>query len=86
MISSQLQPQPARLLLGVRDLAVDYGAIRALHGISFEVNEGEIATLVGGNGAGKSTTLHTISGLLKPSAGEIRFTAGGSTEWPGTRW
>jgi len=59
--------------LSVKDLAVDYGAIRALHGISFDVNEGEIVTLVGANGAGKSTTLRTISGLLKPSAGEIAF-------------
>jgi len=61
------------MLLSVRDLAVDYGAIRALHCVSFEVNEGEIATLVGANGAGKSTTLRTISGLLKPSEGEIAF-------------
>jgi branched-chain amino acid transport system ATP-binding protein len=61
------------VLLSVRDLAVDYGAIRALHCVSFEVNEGEIVTLVGANGAGKSTTLRTISGLLKPSEGEIAF-------------
>ena len=60
-------------LLSVKDLAVDYGAIRALHCVSFEVNEGEIVTLVGANGAGKSTTLRTISGLLKPSEGEIAF-------------
>jgi branched-chain amino acid transport system ATP-binding protein len=58
-------------LLSVKDLAVDYGAIRALHGISFEVNEGEIVTLVGANGAGKSTTLRTVSGLIRPSAGEV---------------
>jgi branched-chain amino acid transport system ATP-binding protein len=61
------------VLLSVRDLAVDYGAIRALHCVSFEVKEGEIVTLVGANGAGKSTTLRTISGLLLPAAGEIRF-------------
>ncbi len=61
------------MLLSVSDLAVDYGAIRALHCISFEVDEGEIVTLVGANGAGKSTTLRTISGLLKPAAGEIVF-------------
>ncbi len=61
------------MLLSVRDLAVDYGAIRALHCVSFEVNEGEIITLVGANGAGKSTTLRTISGLLKPAEGEITF-------------
>jgi len=61
------------MLLQVRDLAVDYGAIRALHGVSFEVNEGEIVTLVGANGAGKSTTLRTVSGLVKPASGEIAF-------------
>jgi len=61
------------VLLSVKDLAVDYGAIRALHCISFEVKEGEIVTLVGANGAGKSTTLRTISGLVRPSEGEIRF-------------
>ena len=74
-ISSQPQPRPqtAQSLLSVRDLAVDYGAIRALHCISFEVNEGEVVTLVGANGAGKSTTLRTISGLLKPAEGEIMF-------------
>jgi branched-chain amino acid transport system ATP-binding protein len=60
-------------LLSVKDLAVDYGAIRALHCVSFEVNEGEIVTLVGANGAGKSTALRTISGLLKPAQGEISF-------------
>jgi len=64
------------VLLRVKDLAVDYGAIRALHCVSFEVNEGEIVTLVGANGAGKSTTLRTISGLLKPSEGEIVFDGG----------
>jgi branched-chain amino acid transport system ATP-binding protein len=60
-------------LLTVRDLVVDYGAIRALHGVSFDVAEGEIVTLVGANGAGKSTTLRTLSGLLRPSAGTIEF-------------
>jgi branched-chain amino acid transport system ATP-binding protein len=60
-------------LLSVRDLTVDYGAIRALHGISFEANEGEIVTLIGANGAGKSTALRALSGLVRPSAGEIRF-------------
>lgn len=61
------------MLLSVRDLIVDYGAIRALHGVSFEVNECEIVTLIGANGAGKSTALRTISGLLRPVAGEIAF-------------
>jgi branched-chain amino acid transport system ATP-binding protein len=61
------------MLLSVKNLAVDYGAIRALHCVSFDVNEGEIVTLVGANGAGKSTTLRTISGLLRPAEGEIVF-------------
>ena len=53
-------------LLQVENLHVYYGAIHAIKGISFEVNEGEIVTLIGANGAGKSTTLNTIAGLLKP--------------------
>ena len=61
------------MLLKVSDLTVDYGAIRALHGVSFEVQEGEIVCLVGANGAGKTTTLRAVSGLLKPSGGEVLF-------------
>ncbi len=60
-------------LLDVKDLHVSYGAIRAVKGISFEVNEGEIVTLIGANGAGKSTTLNTVVGLLKPDSGSIEF-------------
>ena len=60
-------------LLEVKDLNVYYGAIHAIKGISFEVNEGEIVTLIGANGAGKSTTLKTISGLLHPRGGTISF-------------
>jgi len=60
-------------LLDIRDLQVCYGAIEALHGISLSVNEGEIVTLIGGNGAGKSTTLRTVSGLIRARAGGIRF-------------
>ncbi len=60
-------------LLEVKDLSVSYGAIRALHGISFHVDEGEIVTLIGANGAGKSTTLRTISGLLPVEEGEITY-------------
>jgi len=60
-------------LLELEDLHVHYGAIHALKGVSIEVEEGGIATLVGANGAGKSTTLRTISGLIQPSRGEIRF-------------
>ena len=61
------------MLLDVRDLNVYYGAIHALQGISFRLNEGEIVTLIGANGAGKSTTLCTISGLLRPRRGSIWF-------------
>jgi len=60
-------------MLEVTDLQVAYGAIRALKGISFSVNQGEIVTLIGANGAGKSTTLKTISGLLHPEKGSITF-------------
>ena len=60
-------------LLEVHDLQTYYGNIQALKGISLEVNEGEIVTLIGSNGAGKSTTLRSISGLTPPRAGSIRF-------------
>jgi len=60
-------------LLSVENLGVSYGAIRALHGVSFHVDEGEIVTLIGANGAGKSTTLRTISGLLPPDYGRILY-------------
>ena len=60
-------------LLEVKDLNVFYGAIHALQGISFHVDEGEIVTLIGANGAGKSTTLKTISVLLRPRQGSIVF-------------
>ncbi|MCJ7549933.1 MAG: ATP-binding cassette domain-containing protein, partial [Anaerolineae bacterium] len=58
-------------LLEVKDLNVSYGAIRALRGVSFHVDEGEVVTLIGANGAGKSTTLRTISGLLPVTSGEV---------------
>jgi branched-chain amino acid transport system ATP-binding protein len=61
------------MLLSVENLNVYYGAIHALQGISFHVEEGEVVTLIGANGAGKSTTLRTISGLLHPHTGSIRF-------------
>ena len=61
------------MLLEVKDLNVYYGAIHALQGISFNVDEGEIVTLIGANGAGKSTTLKTLSGLLRPRTGSMRF-------------
>ena len=60
-------------LLELRDVAVAYGPIRALKNVSLNVEPGEIVTLIGANGAGKTTTLKTISGLLKPTAGEIVF-------------
>jgi branched-chain amino acid transport system ATP-binding protein len=61
------------MLLEVNDLNVYYEAIHALQGINFKVNEGEIVTLIGANGAGKSTTLRTISGLLHPRRGSVVF-------------
>lgn len=60
-------------MLKINDMNVYYGAIHALKGISLEINEGEIVTLIGANGAGKSTTLRTISELLKPKTGTIEF-------------
>ena len=60
-------------LLEVEDIHVFYGNIEAVKGVSFTVDEGEIVTLIGSNGAGKSTTLRTISGLLRPRQGEIRL-------------
>lgn len=60
-------------MLELRDLKVSYGAIGALHGISLSVKQGSIVTLIGSNGAGKSTTLRAISGLVKLQSGEIRY-------------
>jgi branched-chain amino acid transport system ATP-binding protein len=60
-------------LLAVKDLRVKYGNIEALHGISFAVEEGEIVTLIGANGAGKSTTLMTISGIISAASGSITY-------------
>jgi len=60
-------------MLVLEDINVYYGAIHALKGISFQVNKGEIVTLIGSNGAGKSTTLRTISGLIRPKKGKITF-------------
>ena len=63
----------AEPMLNISDINVYYGAIHAIKGISLTVNQGEIVTLIGANGAGKSTTLRTISGLLKPKTGSITF-------------
>ena len=60
-------------ILEVKDLSVSYGGIRAVKGISFEVSEGEVVTLIGANGAGKSSTLRSIVGLEKPAGGSIVF-------------
>ncbi len=69
-------------MLKVSDLAVSYGAIKALRGVSFEVNEGEIITLIGSNGAGKTTTLHSISNILKKNSGRIDFKGENITALP----
>jgi len=60
-------------MLELTDVEVRYGSIRALHGVSFEIAEGELIALIGSNGAGKTTTLRTISGLLRPTGGTISF-------------
>ncbi len=60
-------------MLEVKDLAVNYGVINAVKGVSFEINQGEIVSLIGANGAGKTTILKTISGLLKPASGTITY-------------
>jgi branched-chain amino acid transport system ATP-binding protein len=60
-------------VLNVKDLRVSYGAVRALHGVSLQVNAGEVVTLIGSNGAGKSSTLRAISGLVRAAAGSIEF-------------
>jgi branched-chain amino acid transport system ATP-binding protein len=73
------------MLLKVENLHVAYGAIRALQGISFQINEGEVVTLIGANGAGKSTTLRTISGLLRPIEGDIQFKGRSITRTPAER-
>ncbi|MBP5702448.1 MAG: ABC transporter ATP-binding protein [Lachnospiraceae bacterium] len=62
-----------KTVLKVENLHVYYGSIHAIKGVSFEVSEGEIVTLIGANGAGKSTTLNTVGGLLKPREGSIEF-------------
>jgi branched-chain amino acid transport system ATP-binding protein len=64
---------PVQSLLKVKDLTVQYGAIRALRGVSFEVAEGEIITLIGSNGAGKTTTLHSVSNIIRKTGGQVFF-------------
>lgn len=72
-------------LLTVENLQVSYGAIVALRGISFSVEEGQVVTLIGANGAGKSTTLNTISGLMHPQKGSIHFDGNPITYWRADR-
>ena len=60
-------------MLVIENLSVSYGAIRALHGISLQVEAGSIVTLIGSNGAGKSTALRTVSGLIRPQEGRITY-------------
>ena len=61
------------VILSIKDLKVSYGGIEAVKGISFDVKRGEIVTLIGANGAGKSSTLRSIAGLVRPSGGSISF-------------
>jgi len=61
------------VLLGVKDLHVSYGEIKAIRGINFNINQGEIVTIIGSNGAGKSTTLNSLAGLIKPASGTVLF-------------
>lgn len=70
------------MMLEVNDLHVSYGAIRALKGVSCQVDDGEIVALIGANGAGKTTTLRTISGLIRPVSGSISFKGNPITKMP----
>ena len=72
-------------MLKVEDLHVYYGSIHAIKGVSFEVNEREIVTLIGANGAGKSTTLNTVAGLLKARSGSITFEGKNLTNFPASK-
>ncbi|WP_418745914.1 ABC transporter ATP-binding protein [Frisingicoccus sp.] len=70
-------------MLKVTDLKVYYGVIQAIKGISFEVNEGEVIALIGANGAGKTTILHTITGLVEAKSGTVEFEGTNITKMPG---
>jgi branched-chain amino acid transport system ATP-binding protein len=69
-------------MLEIKDLCVNYGMIKALKGISFEVNEGEVIALIGANGAGKTTTLHTLTGILPAKSGSVKFNGVELTKTP----
>lgn len=72
-------------LLSVENLSVAYGSIEAVRNVSFEVEVGQIVTLIGANGAGKSTILNTINGLVRSQSGTIRFNGQDITRWPSAR-
>ena len=72
-------------MLKVEGLNVYYGSIHAIKGVSFEVNQGEIVTMIGANGAGKSTTMNTVAGLLKPKSGSIAFEGHDITSTPASK-
>jgi len=72
-------------MLEIKNLTVNYGAICALRGISLEVKQGEIVTLIGANGAGKTTALRAVSGLLKPAGGDILYQGQSIAGWPAHR-
>ena len=69
-------------LLEVKDLEVSYGLIKAIKGVSFEVNEGEIVSLIGANGAGKTTIMHAINGIIPKAAGKVTFSGDDITATP----
>ena len=69
-------------MLEIKDLEVCYGVIRAIKGVSFEVNQGEVIALIGANGAGKTTILHTITGLIPAKSGSILFEGKELTKTP----
>ena len=69
-------------MLKVKDIQVYYGMINAIKGVSFEVNEGEVIALIGANGAGKTTILHTITGLIAPKSGSVEFEGQDLTKLP----
>lgn len=70
-------------MLEIRDLEVHYGMIQAIKGIDFDVNQGEVVALIGANGAGKTTILHTVSGILTPTKGSVTFNGVDITRVPG---
>ena len=70
-------------MLEVKDLQVYYGVIQAIKGVSFEVNQGEVIALIGANGAGKTTILHTVTGLIAPKSGTVLFEGKDITRTPG---